>query len=285
VTDLARKREANLAPVAAYLASLAGGSRRAQSSALEAIAARMGGRSLAIPWRKLDRTVTVALRAWMVERYAPATANRMLCALRGVLREAWRAGEMSDDRYHRAVDLPAVRSSRLPKGRALSESEVGRMFRAAAGPRDRSMLAILVGAGLRRAEAASLRWSDLSVETGELRVIGKGDRERTGYLGRSALAHLKSWRECCDGKASSLILNLSASGIYKRVRRISRVAGLEPVSPHDLRRTLVSSLLDAGADLLAVRDLVGHASVETTARYDRRGESAKRAAADMMEVP
>jgi len=123
VSDLARH------PVAVYLARLAPGSRRSQRAALESTAGLLTTGQLGIdefPWHRLGYQHTQALRAALAERFSPATANRHLAALRGVLREAWRLGLMSAEDLQRSIDLPAVRGERLPRGRALSVASCGR---------------------------------------------------------------------------------------------------------------------------------------------------------------
>ncbi len=134
-------------------------------SALETIATLLtSGRctALTLPWPLLRAQHTLAVRAALAERYAPATANKMLSALRGTLKAAWRLGQMATDDYQRAIDLPPVRGETLPRGCALSSGELGALFEACAedsspaGTRDAALFAVLYGAGLRRAEVAAL---------------------------------------------------------------------------------------------------------------------------------
>src|SRR5579864_4415563 len=137
-------------PVAVYLARLAPGSRRAQKSALETMARllttnRLGAEEL--PWHLLGYQHTQALRAALADRYSPATANRHLAALRGVLKEAWRLGQMNAEDLQRAIDLPAVRGERLPRGRGLSRGELRSLFdscrgRTPADARDAALMAV-----------------------------------------------------------------------------------------------------------------------------------------------
>ena len=132
-----------------------------------------------LPWAQLRYAHTHAIRATLAEKYAPATANRYLAALRGVLREAWRLGQMTGEDLARAVDLPPVRGTRLPAGRAVTAGELAALFASCeptpGGVRDAALLAVLYGSGMRRAEVAALRLDDFDAEQASLRVLrGKG---------------------------------------------------------------------------------------------------------------
>ena len=139
-------------PAAVYLARLAPGSQRAMHAALETLAALLStGRHTAasLPWGELRYQHTQAARALLAERYAPATANRHLAALRVVLKEAWRLGLIPVEDYQRAVDLGGVKGMTLPRGRALGAGELRALFAACAarggpaGARDAALLAVL----------------------------------------------------------------------------------------------------------------------------------------------
>jgi site-specific recombinase XerD len=293
-------------PVDVYLAQLAPNSRRAVRSDLNRIAAILsgGGANFAgIPWHRLRYEHVAAIRQRLATEYAPASANRMLSSLRGVLRESWNLGLLSAEELHRAVRVKAVRGSRLPAGRALSAGEIRTLFRVCAddqrpaGVRDAALLAILYGAGVRRAEAVQLDLSDFDAESGGVRVrSGKGNKERLSYVqGLGALA-VTVWVEVRGREPGPLFLPIHRSGrlssrrmreqsVYDILKRRARLAGIPPFSPHDLRRTFAGDLLDAGADISTVQQLLGHASVTTTQRYDRRGEATKRRAAGLLHVP
>lgn len=293
-------------PAAVYLARLSPGSRRTMRQALDAIAFLLtGGRCdrATLDWSALRYQHTQAVRAALAERHAPATANKMLAGLKGALREAWRLGLLPADAYQRAVDLPAVRGERLPRGRALSLLELRALFAACAadetpaGIRDTAILALLYGTGLRRSELAALELSDYDPAAGALTLrSGKGGKQRLGYAANGAAVALAAWIAYRGSEPGPLFIPVW-SGRRPRLRRMvdqnvrallakrARAAGVAPFSPHDLRRTFISHLLDAGADLVTVQALAGHAQVQTTARYDRRGETAKRRAAALLHVP
>ena len=249
------------------------------------------------------------MRAALAERYAPATANKMLAALRGVLKAAWRLGQIPTDEYHRAIDLAPVRGETLPRGRALNSGELRALFEACARDnakdgtrrpsaiRDAAALAVLYGVGLRRSEVVALDREDYDAESGELRVRnGKGKKARLSYAGRGVREALDDWMQLRGDAPGPLFLPILKSGrlverrltdqaILTLLMKRAREAGVKHFSPHDLRRTFISDLLDAGADISTVQKLAGHANVTTTTRYDRRGEVAKQKAAELLHIP
>ena len=166
-----------------------------------------------------------------------------------------------------------------------------------AGVRDAAILAMLIATGMRRAELCALRMGDVDLETGRLRIIGKGDKERTAYLRNGALRYLRDWLAirgdgpgpifCRVNKGGRIFTAqpLSTTAMHKIITKRAAEAGLSDITPHDFRRTYAGELLDAGQDIATVAALLGHASVQTTARYDRRGERAKEAAAACISVP
>jgi len=133
---LAGSPAADQRPARVYLARLAPGSRPAQAAALATMAAMLAGEGTSpdlLPWGQLRYQHTAALRQLLAERYAPATVNRHLAALRGVLREAHRLGQMGAEDYYRAADVAAVKGDRLPAGRAVAGGELRALFAACAG--------------------------------------------------------------------------------------------------------------------------------------------------------
>jgi site-specific recombinase XerD len=290
-------------PAAIYLARLGAGSRRTMRQALDTIADIATGGQLdaeRCPWHGLRYQHTTAIRTTLAERFAPATANKMLAALRGVLREAWRLGSMDAEAYQRAIDLGPVTGSRLPAGRHIAEGELSAMCRACAdgtvgGARDAALLALLAAGGLRRAEVVGADLVNLAPD-GALKVRGKGSKERMCYLQKSAQAAVNAWLAVRGAEPGPLMLPVNRGGrvgrrrmteqaIYNAVQHRAELAAVATLTPHDFRRTFAGSLLDAGADIASVQHLMGHASVTTTARYDRRGEAAKQAASHKIHFP
>jgi integrase len=260
-----------------------------------------GASVVAIPWQLVRYQHVAAVRACLLDR-APAGANKVLSALRGVLRQAWMLGQMSSEDYQRAAAVPNLRGSRVAPGRALSVKEVRQLFLAidqttTSGARDAALLALAVGVGLRRAEMAALRLANYETTGKVLKVVGKGDKQREVPIDDWVLVALEGWIRIRGPHPGPIFHPILRSGLIRRDRgmtgqaiygileRLGAAAELAHFSPHDLRRTCISDLLDAGADVVVVSQIVGHASPVTTSKYDRRGERAKRRAIRMLQVP
>jgi integrase len=255
-----------------------------------------------LPWTGLRYQHTQAVRTHLAERYAPATANKALSALRGVLTECFRLGLMTAEDHARATDLPNIKGQSAPRGRALKSGELVALFGAcdpstAQGARDAALLAVLYGAGLRRAEAVALDLADFESEAGELRIrYGKGKRARTVYVTNGARDALLAWLDVRGSEPGPLFLavnkadnvrpgRITTGAVYLILARLQETAKVRPFSPHDCRRSYITSLLAAGNSIAVVQKLAGHASVNTTARYDRSDEDAKKKAAETLHVP
>lgn len=224
---------------------------------------------------------------------APASIARMLAAVRGVHR-FWATEHVTTDDLTRHVRPPRP-TRRLPK--ALSVEDVQRLLAAAADGDDASpartsaslcdaaLTELLYGTGARISEVLALDVDDveraLADPTIGLRLIGKGDKERLVPLGSYAAAAVEAWlvrgRPALAGRAArgtpALLLNerggrLSRQSAFNRVRAAAERAGVSAeVSPHTLRHSYATHLLDGGADVRVVQELLGHASVTTTQIY------------------
>jgi integrase/recombinase XerD len=212
--------------------------------------------------------------------YAATSVARILSSVRSFHRFLLREGVTAHDPA-RDVSQPK-RPRRLP--RPLPVDDVARLLEtpdpsSAAGGRDRAILELLYGSGLRISELVGLDVDDVDLEAGTVRVLGKGAKERVVPLGRYArdavAAYLTRWRPELATTASrgALFLNLRGGRITRQSCSRSlagyvRTAGIErPVSLHTLRHSFATHLLEGGADVRVVQELLGHASVATTQIY------------------
>lgn len=208
---------------------------------------------------------------------------------------------MTSDDYQRAVFFKHVRGTATPRGRALAPRELEALFRACGaemsvvGARDAAAIALCYAAGLRRAEAAGLDVEAVDLRNnGAIQVTGKGGKPRTTYLG-DAVVWVEQWLTVRGAEPGPLLADvrnkrvtlrrITARAIHHIVVRRARQAGLSKTTPHDLRRTMATEILEARGDLVDVSRLLGHKSTDTTALYDRRGESSKIRAQRQLNVP
>jgi site-specific recombinase XerD len=288
-------------PAAVYLAGLAPSSRRTMRICLDTIARLgLGNPDVTlwdVPWHRLRFQHTQAIRSTLQETYAHTTANRMLSALRGVLKAAWKLGLMAGDDYQMAASVESVRGETTPAGRALARGELAALLatcaQTALGVRDAAILSVLYGCGLRREELVSLDLADYDRAAAELRVRGKGNKERA-VPAEPVVPALADWL-LIGGSAPGPLFRglgnrntgrrLTAQAVYNMLEKRTKEAGVERASPHDFRRTYVGDLLDAGADIVTVQKMAGHADPATTSRYDRRDSRARHKAAALLHVP
>ena len=221
-----------------------------------------------------------AFLQWLRESRSPATVARKLAAVKGLFRflQGQRVIEASPTAF---IETPRL-WRRLPQ--TLRIEEVGRLLESVQaeglGLRDLAMLELLYGAGLRVSELVSLELQSCHFEAGFIRCLGKGNKERIVPLGRSAgqaiARYLKSERPLLVARrpdATSLFVNrrgqhLSRQRVWQLLRRYAK-AGLitKSISPHTLRHSFATHLLERGADLRTVQELLGHADISTTQRY------------------
>lgn len=212
-----------------------------------------------------------------------ASANRALSAVRGLHRFAAAEGFAARDP---AADVrPSQPARRLPE--TLSIDEVERLLAAAdpdegaEGLRDRALLELLYATGMRVSEAVGLSVDDVEELSGELpflQVTGKGDKQRLVPVGSQALAALEAYLvrgrpALAKGRGPALFLNLRGGSLSRQsawsvIKQRAAKAGIErEVSPHTLRHSFATHLLEGGADVRVVQELLGHASVATTQLY------------------
>ncbi|EYF07071.1 tyrosine-type recombinase/integrase [Chondromyces apiculatus] len=252
-----------------------------------------------MPWGRLRAVHTGPVPALLAERYTPATANRYLAALRGVLAQARRHGQMTYEEYEDATDFKPVRGERSKPGRKLTGEELRRMFASARGDvrrrrgaRDAAVLALLSGGGLRRAEVAGLELGGFDGVA--VQVLGKGNKQRLVPLPDGALRAVEDWLAVRGRHPGPLVTHLRnqrrglcAETINDVVQGLAERAGVRKLTSHDGRRTYITDLLLAGAPVRDVQALVGHASLEQTEKYlrDNQREQAKARTVKLLAVP
>lgn len=220
------------------------------------------------------------------ERLAPASVARGLVAVRSFHRFCAAEGLLETDPSEQ------VGAPRVPQGipKALDEPEIDAILHSVVGndpraQRDRAILEVLYATGVRISELVGLDLADIDLDDGIARVLGKGDKERVVPMGRAARAELRTY--CADGRlalrspraarrdADAVFLNarggrLTRQGCWQLVRRAGERVGLgERLSPHVLRHSCATHMLDHGADIRVVQELLGHASVSTTQVYTK----------------
>ncbi|MEM7050518.1 MAG: tyrosine recombinase XerC [Acidobacteriota bacterium] len=225
-----------------------------------------------------------AVRAFVAHRHHQGagrrTQSRSLSAVRSLFRWACASGRASTN------PAAAVPSPKTPKDlpRHLRPGEIEQLLEppaeaSALDRRDSALLELLYASGLRVGELVSLDWRDLDLAARVLRVLGKGGKERMVPFGRRAADALAGWLDDWDqvrredGRGEPVFLNyrgtrLSARSVRRILdRRVDAAALAAGVHPHTLRHTFATHLLEGGADLRAIQELLGHASLATTQRY------------------
>jgi site-specific recombinase XerD len=253
-----------------------------------------------IDWRTPSRADLRAYLAVLGEDHARSSVAQRLAALRAFYRWATRSDLAPGDPWG------AIATPRLPRRlpRVLEVEQVGALLavvdddlaapagsdperaalRTALALRDRALVETAYAAGLRISELASAQLGSLALQRGEIRVLGKGRKERIGLLGRPARLALGAYledgrpvllkrRTADDAPPVEIFLNhlgrpLGVRGLRYRLDRLCRRAGLPVgVSPHTLRHSFATHLLDGGADLRVVQELLGHENLATTQIY------------------
>ena len=203
------------------------------------------------------------LRGWMRflhERYLPSTIGRKLSCVRSFfrfgVREAWILSNPAKD-----LDIPR-RDVRLPK--VLNADEVAGLIESTKNLRDRALLEVIYGGGLRVSEAVHSDIEDLGED--HILVFGKGGRERLCPLGQPAMKALQNY--LTGRKTGAIFLNRQGTRLTARsVRRIFEKLGMENVTPHTLRHSYATNMLDRGIDVRSLQELLGHRSITSTQLY------------------
>jgi len=236
--------------------------------------------------RAVEQTTRFELRRYLVELeqqgLAATSVQRKLASLRGLFAHLQEQGLITKDpaRLLKGPKAPA----RIP--RFLTTAEVDQLLAqpfddSPQGRRDQAILEVLYSTGCRVAECAGMKLADLDLDEGIVRVLGKGSKQRIALLGEPAVAAVRAWlparahllRDARRSDPGALWLNrfgraLSSRWVFATVVARAKQAGLAaPLTPHGLRHSFATHLLDRGADLRTVQELLGHARLVTTEIY------------------
>jgi tyrosine recombinase XerC len=238
----------------------------------------------------VDRQVIRDYNAWLMESgIAKSSIARRQSAIRSFFKFLVREGLLSHNPMEEVTS--PKREQRLPS--LLSTTEVTRLMETPdpatpVGMRDRALLELLYASGLRVSELVSLNLGQIDLDSREIRVVGKGSKERVVLMGKPAaraiIAYLKEGRPQLLGEKKSNAIFVSRQGerlIERRVQKIlekyARIAGIERrVHPHMLRHTFATHMLDGGADLRVVQELLGHSDLSSTQVYTHVSKSQAR---------
>lgn len=254
----------------------------------------------------IDDDLASEVWASVARRYSKATALKDASFLREMLRSCRKVGLLTHEQYASARSFETRGLEGGPKaGRGLTTDEVAAIVRACtedSSPsvrmRDTALLLALASTGARRTEVASVARVDVHLRESRIWLQHtKNGHPRNAWLHPAAIAAIDEWLDYVGDASSALLPPLSRTGrplgddpmsahqVWKIVKRRSEEAGLVGVTPHDLRRFVVSSLLDSTRDLALVARVVGHSNPATTAGYDRRPDAASRAAVNTLQLP
>ena len=293
-----------------FLLSYEGEARRTMQGALDRVARTFSGGQYdgaQFPWEALcDEDLVSEVWRATASVYSGATAQRDASAIRMMLKSVWKEGLLTFEQYQLATSFkPKRREWSPPPGRTLDDAEIARLI--AYSPsgsahsvqvRDRAMVYLLASTGARRTEIAHVQPSHLSLGSHEVRLeVTKNGQPRNAWLHPSAIGGIERWLDIRGDLEGSVLLALSRTGrplpgrslsahqMWKILRNRSIDCGIGAVTPHDMRRFVVTRLLQEGHDLLLVSRLIGHSDPSITALYDRRPAEACRAAVATLPLP
>jgi integrase/recombinase XerD len=282
-----------------YLDKLASSGRRSMRSLLHQVSMIQGwnGSLENMPWLSLRYKDIANIRSELRRNdKSTNTINTTLAAIRGVLKAGFLTGQYPALEWQRVQAIERATGKPLPAGRRLTGQEIMRLLKACQdnsvkGSRDAAIFALMAYAGLRRSEVAGLNVEDYSPRNGLLVIrLGKGQKQRELLLPMQARPLLRQWLQRRGNAPGSMFSQLAKNGqcmlwqtftaqnIYSLLRRRVKQAGIAHCSPHDLRRTFVTRLLDQGVDMNTTRQLAGHEHLQTTVLYDRRNIKTQRQA-------
>ena len=285
-------------------------SRRTMKGALDRIASTFSSGAFTgstFPWEVLCDD-DLAAEVWGATRkaYSHATARRDSAAMKVMLQCCWKEGLLTYEQMELATSFRVPRREwSPPPGRTLTDEELAAfilydapMASQALRTRDRALVLTFATTGARRREISHLQKDQVDLAAGRIHLeVTKNGNPRDAYLHPSAVSGLTTWLDLRGDEPGPLLVPLSRTGrpllgrrlsehqIWKILRRRSEECGIGTVTPHDMRRFVVTRLLEGGHDLFIVSELVGHRDPAVTKLYDRRPVDSYRAAVATLPLP
>lgn len=280
----------------AYIGGLAPSGRRGITSLLNRSASVLKRDADAnnYPWELLNYAAVAKVRATLLDDgYAVSSANMALSALRGMAQTAFNLNCMDAETLARIRSVKRVSGDIQRKGRALDKQEIRALIQAAKQHpqsvrryRDAAIVLTLCGTVLRAGELVKLERRDY--DNGILTVRqGKGRKYREIHVADAVDRAMRAWLKVSAGEADSALFKriqrngkvasqpLTTTGLTGILAELQQTSNIARFTPHDMRRTFITRLLEQGVDINTVRQLAGHSDISTTASYDHRGDQAK----------
>ncbi|MEB7499246.1 site-specific integrase [Leclercia pneumoniae] len=280
----------------AYIGGLAPSGRRGITSLLNRSASilKRDADAADYPWEQLNYAAVAKVRAALLDDgYAVSSVNMALSALRGVAQTAFNLNCMDAETLARIRSVKRVSGDVQRKGRALDRQEMRALIQAAKQHqhasrrcRDAAIVLTLCGTGLRAGELVKLERRDY--DNGILTVRqGKGRKYREIHVSDAVDKAIRAWVKVSANEAENALFSpiqrngktatqpLTTTGLTGILAELQQTAGIARFTPHDMRRTFITRLLEQGVDINTVRQLAGHSDISTTTRYDYRNEYMK----------
>lgn len=290
-------------PYALYLSRLAPNSRRSIESQMRSIGRLMDWPDTVIDIRlsNVDYQQAMQIRALLIhEQWSARSINRAMTAIKNIVKVAALMGKADMQQVAHISSIANMKHG-AHQGNPLTVKQVNALFerlakaKGAYGLRTLAIFALFLGTGLRRSELAALSMADYDRLNSTITVVaGKGNKSRVLFLPNWVEQHISAWLKLRSRQEGWLICKCYISGklditqpvssdtLYRLVKDKLIDIGISGASPHDLRRTFITRLLEQNVDINTVRQMAGHADISTTTIYDKRGDAFMREAASAL---
>lgn len=297
----------DIEPSSAYLMTLSINSRRTVGSVLNTIAKMYNETRHSMSWLTLGYNDISYIKESLIQKQLETkTINAYLCAVKGVLRTAWANNLISREQLDRVLSFKGVKGSTVKSNNRVEHEYIAKLMSTidTVDPwserganiksiRDAAMIVTMAYLGLRRSEVVSITMDNFDRDTGVILITGKGNRQRRVFLTGGVAKRVNLWIDdvrgdspgylFCPlrryGKLSSLDTQMTSQAVYDMLNARIKDAGLGKISPHKLRHYFATTALEDGANIVTVRDLLGHSSTVTTEIYIAKSVDAERTAA------